>query len=74
MVKSFAFRSKGCRKSMLNNWPVPCSIIISITRDRGTCFSIVTVPQKGMNEGLETFMKTKKQNYLYTKLVSFSNK
>jgi hypothetical protein len=33
---------------------VPCSIIISITKERGTHLSIVMVPQNGINEGLDT--------------------
>jgi hypothetical protein len=33
---------------------IPCSIIISITKERGTHFSIVMVPQNGINEGLDT--------------------
>jgi hypothetical protein len=33
---------------------IPCSIIISITKERGTHLSIVMVPQNGINEGLDT--------------------
>lgn len=40
--------------------------MISITRERGTCLSIVVMPQKGMKEGLETFVERReKKNYPY---------
>lgn len=34
---------------------IPCSIMISITKERGTCFSNFMSFQKGMNEGLDTY-------------------
>lgn len=50
---------------------VPCSIIISITKERGKRLSIVMVPQKGIYEGLDTLTKGewKLKNHFSIKLV-----
>jgi len=40
---------------------VPCSIIISITKERGKHLSIVMVPQNGIYDGLDTLTKGERE-------------